>query len=240
MDNAGVLTISHSTFAANTATSALGGGGAIRNTGTMTLSHTTLAGNSAQGGSGGGIHNYRFSSRATVTVKHSTLSSNSASSYGGGIYNESPDTVTVSHSTLTGNSADHGGGISNPSGGTTTLNNTILAGNTAVFGGPDCFSLLDSAGYNLLGNNSGCTFNESTGDLVGTPDDPIDPVLGPLQDNGGPTFTHVLLTGSPAIDTGTPTECPPEDQRGFPRPIDGDGNGTTICDIGAFELEEGP
>jgi hypothetical protein len=59
--------------------------------------------------------------------------------------------------------------------------------------------------------------------------------LGPLHDNGGPTFTHALLFGSPAIDAGDNSACPATDQRGFVRPMDGDDDGTATCDIGAFE-----
>ena len=71
----------------------------------------------------------------------------------------------------------------------------------------------------------------------------VDPNLGPLQNNGGNAMTHALLVGSPAIDGGNPGGCTDasgniliNDQRYFPRPVDGDGNGTAICDIGAFEL----
>ena len=75
---------------------------------------------------------------------------------------------------------------------------------------------------------------------MGTDDNPIDPLLGPLQDNGGPTWTHALLDGSPAIDTGTPTDCPAIDQRGYLRPVDGDGDDIAVCDIGAYEYLAGP
>ena len=67
----------------------------------------------------------------------------------------------------------------------------------------------------------------------------INPQLGPLQDTGGPTFTHALLSTSPAIDAGGNTGAPATDQRGFPRIVDGNGDGTATIDIGAFELSGG-
>ena len=81
-----------------------------------------------------------------------------------------------------------------------------------------------------------------TGDTTGHITN-VDPLLGPLANNGGPTSTHALLGGSPAIDAGNPSDvggafsCFPFDQRGMPRPADGDGNEVPICDMGAFELQ---
>jgi hypothetical protein len=93
-------------------------------------------------------------------------------------------------------------------------------------------SSLDSQGHNLIGVGDGGSGFVST-DLVGTSANPIDPKLGPLQDNGGPTFTMALLPGSPAIGAGDPTDAPMYDQRGpgFPRVVNGK------IDIGAFEVQ---
>ncbi|MGE0825951.1 MAG: choice-of-anchor Q domain-containing protein [Candidatus Binatia bacterium] len=88
---------------------------------------------------------------------------------------------------------------------------------------------ITSLGHNLSSDTS-CGLTRP-GDLVG-----VDPLLGPLQDNGGPTLTHALLPGSPAIDAGDDLACPASDQRRAVRPQDGNGDSLAVCDIGAFEV----
>jgi hypothetical protein len=109
-----------------------------------------------------------------------------------------------------------------------SLKNTIVAHNTAPTAA-DCSGAVSSQGHNLDSDGS-CALGGS-GDLSG-----VDPKLGPLQDNGGPTRTQALLPGSPAIDAGDALGCPPTDQRGTARPQDGDGSGPAVCDVGAYEL----
>jgi hypothetical protein len=123
------------------------------------------------------------------------------------------------------------GGISN-SGGTAIFQNSIVADST--YGG-NCSGTVTSHGHNLSSDGS-CNFN-NTGDLSNT-----DPKLGPLQNNGGPTQTQALLSGSPAIDAGKPSGCSDghghllkTDQRGKPRP---DKEDTRGCDIGAYERQK--
>ncbi len=146
---------------------------------------------------------------------------------GGGILNDAGGTLTLNNSTVTGNSASVlAGGIFNNS-GTATLKNMIVANQTA---GGDCDGTITSAGYNLS-SDSTCGFT-ATGDQQDT-----NPLLGALANNGGPTRTHALGAGSPAIDTGNPATpgsggnaCEATDQRGVARPQG------TFCDIGAFEV----
>jgi len=121
---------------------------------------------------------------------------------------------------------------------------TIIAGNTTLGDGPDCSGSITSHGCNLVGDNTDC-FAPTTGDQVG-----VDPLLGPLQNNGGPAETHELLSGSPAIDAvsdecgcttiGDSPEAVSRDQRGEPRPMKGAENGGYLCDIGAYETPLNP
>ena len=232
----GMLAITGSTLSGNSTTGD-GGGGGISNWGTLTVSNSTLSANSAifSGvyGDGGGISN----EGGTLTVSNSTLSGNSApNGGGGGIYNTGyfggAGALTVTSSTLSGNSANTGGGIDNFGAYASTVSrNTLVAGNTAATS-PDLSGTFTSQGHNLIGDGTGGSgFNVT--DLVGTAASPIDPRLGPLQDNGGPTPTMALLPGSPAIDAGDNTGAPMWDQRGAPfrRIVNG------IIDIGAFEVQ---
>ena len=202
--------IVNSTVSGNSAKTSGGGiaGGA-------TVENSTISGNSA-GMSGGGIY-------GSATVENSTISGNSAGTSGGGIYNNSSLHVTLS--TIPGNSAPSGGGIYNV--GSVDMSNTSL---NAGASGENIFNdggTVTSFGYNLSSDDGGGYLN-GPGDLINT-----DPLLGPLQNNGGPTFTHALLPGSPAIDAGDPNFTPPplNDQRGCPRVING------RVDIGSFERQ---
>ena len=98
-----------------------------------------------------------------------------------------------------------------------------------LWSGPDFTGAggLQSTGYNIIGNNADAVINSQPTDQIGTPASPIDPLLGPLADNGGPTLTHALQPGSPAINRGDPA-APRQDQRGYSR--------LGVPDVGAFEF----
>lgn len=226
--NLGTLTINNSTLSKNSGTPAFVYGGAIVNGGTVAIDNSTLSGNSANGstgGAGGAID----TSAGTVTITNSTISGNSASAIfgGGGLYVEG-GTVEISNSTIAGNSsATPGGGIS-VVGGTVTTQNSIVANNKV---GGNCSGAVASNGHNLSSDKT-CNFS-GTGDL-----NKKNPKLGPLRNNGGPTQTMALKAKSPAIDAGNPAGCTDTlgnllttDQRGDPRPD----NGETACDLGAYE-----
>jgi hypothetical protein len=209
-------TLTNVTFSDNFASN---GGGMYNNESGPALTNVTFSGNSAD--NGGGMFTYHNSPRLTNV----TFSGNSAG-YGGGMYNfaTNPELINV---TFYGNSAPYGGGMYNWSNGSPTLINAILWGNTpnqiyTFSGTPVVTYSLVQGGYSGEGNISG------------------NPILGLLADNGGFTKTHSLGWGSPAIDSGSPTVCPLTDQRGVTRPLDGNGDGTARCDMGAYEYNPGP
>jgi Chlamydia polymorphic membrane protein (Chlamydia_PMP) repeat len=232
-----VLRITNSTISGNIATSS---GGGICNVGGLTVSNSTISANSATvdvAGGGGGIFNL-----GNLTIANSTLSGNSAS-LGGGVKNVgynplTPGILTIANSTITGNSASEGGGLLLESYSAQSSRSTIVALNSSA-NGPDAKGELTSEGFNLIGNNSGATILAvRDSDKIGTAAAPIDPLLGPLQNNGGPTFTHGLLLGSPALDKGDSSGST-VDQRGFGRRKDvaalPNGAGGDGADIGALE-----
>jgi predicted outer membrane repeat protein len=226
-------------------------GGGIYNDGfdgtvRLEIDSSTLNGNLAQ--VGGGIYNDADHQGGTwLDISNSTISANTASSdgsltssgYGGGLASNGDNarfvSVEISNTTFSDNSASHvGGSIYNvgqndQNAVLVTLANTILK--SGPLGG-NIFSnsaTIESLGYNLSNDSSG-GFLTGPGDQTN-----IDPMLGSLQDNGGPTFTHALLPGSPAIDAGDPNFVPPplNDQRGpgFDRIVNG------RVDVGSFEAQ---
>jgi len=230
-----------------------GNGGGILNSGTLTITQSTIGPNNSASVNGGGINNI-----GALRMVNSTVSGNTSEADGGGIASNT-DTGGLRNVTITGNSAagDGGGVAMTTDSPSLRVRNTIIAGNTDTGSdAPDCAETVSggsvtSEGFNLIGNDTGCLFITTTGDQVGTGGSPINPRLGPLADNGGPTFTHALLTTpvvSLAIDTANPAGCFSDDantggllttdQRGRVRPLDGGAAGPSPaqCDIGAFEL----
>ena len=232
-----------------------GSGGGIYTTADVTVIRDSSVDGNSSADRGGGLFAYS-SAPGPTSVINTTVSGNHARS-GGGVYALSPVglyNVTVTANVAAGatpSEAARGGGLY--AAYSTTIRDSVLAGNsggytptTTYVSSPDCDGSADitSGGYNLVGDDTSCgVFIQATGDLIGTAATPIDPVLGGLQDNGGATPTHALLTGSPAIDAGDPNGCVDEaalalstDQRGFSRPVDGNQDGGAVCDMGAFEL----
>jgi hypothetical protein len=208
-----------------------GGGGAHNRSGTLTVTNSTFSDNWAAAphnvGSGGAILNDAYDGNATLAVINSTFSSNRTYYLGGGIYNDAGATLTVNNSTFSGNWGD----ILNA--GSMTIGSTILNGVENLYN----YGTVISLGYNLSSYDAGGLL-AAIGDRINT-----DPMLGPLQDNGGPTFTHAPLTGSPAIDAGKNFTSASRDQRGagfvrtFNDPSIANANGGDATDIGAYEVQ---
>jgi len=212
-----------------------------------TVERSTIAANSAF--NGGGIANrsrviFEDASIANLSVRGSTISGNTATASGAGIHSQGEyggeAQADILNTTITGNTANglDGGGIravDTPE-SSTVIRSTIVAGNTAARDGDDLFGQSISGTFNLVGDPVGHSFVDGVDhNLVG-----IDPRLGPLADNGGPTETHLLLDTSPAIDQGTNSLSLATDQRGsaFLRTVDfpAIGNASDGTDIGAVEI----
>ena len=234
-------------------------GGGVSNRGTLTINKSTISGNTAP--FGGGVFNL-----GALTIENSTTSGNTAD-VGGGVFNDAGG-LTLTNSTVSGNSANHGGGVYNSGHyycsqysyscyffGTLTLNRSLIAGNQAAVG-PEIENVSNVTEDNLNSNVTANNFNlfgaDGKAGVNGFTPGPTDivpargvevaQILGPLQNNGGPTQTHALASSSPAINAGNPGGCVDSagallttDQRGFSRPFNG-----RICDIGSYELQADP
>ena len=222
------LTVAESVITANR-TDGYGGGLAGSD---LVVRDTTVSGNEAVLG-GGGIVAW-----AWLRAENVTVSGNRAGSEGGGGLLMAPHDQEIAHSTVTGNvTTGWGGGIgslgigcpsssSEPCEPRFILRRSIVAGNSDGHGMPDCAGLEEiGEGFNVFGVAEGC--GPGSQDRAGTLAAPLDPMLSPLGDHGGPAPTHLPLAGSPAIDFAG-FVCPGRDQRGAARPVN-------ACDSGAVE-----
>jgi predicted outer membrane repeat protein len=264
--NDGVLVLDHSTVARNRTTApnpGNGEGGGIYNRQALTVIDSSISGNEAN--TGGGIYTNLisigettivgsavvgnlaqrqgggvFARDGSVNLDNSTIDGNVSGDKGGGLYKtEDPYSLkklSLNNVTVSNNRAAEGGGIYAEE--SVALRNSIVAGNEAP-AAPDCLGTINSGGYNLIGKQTGeCALTSAPGDLLG-----VSARLGPLM--GSPAY-HPLSRGSPAIDAGNPFGCADwngdpltTDQRGAPRPVDGNRDGTPGCDIGAYEYDSG-
>lgn len=208
--------------------------GVSASTASLKITDSTVSGNSATpGGSLGGV--VLGGSGATGRIENSTISGNCCT----GATVESGGDLDLLSSTVANNMVDNPGytmvsnlGVFN--GSTATVANSIIALDGGD--GKDCDSTLGAgaivSGGNNIDSDGSCGLDRPTD----KPD--TDPLLEALANNGGPTNTRALKSGSPAIDAGDDVACPDQDQRGVERPQDGDDEGTKTCDIGSFELED--
>ncbi len=248
----GPLTINNSTISNN---SVQGEGGGIfitvPNGATVSINTSTISGNTASAadggtGNGGGIGT--TGNNGTINITNSTISGNRADVNGGGAYLVTPTNgptgnATLTNVTIANNTADNDNNGSGTGGGfaqdlaAVTLRNTVVALNfnsTAATRDDISGALVAASSYNLIGDGTGSSgiTNGVNNNQVGSGGSPINPLLGALANNGGPTETHALLGGSPAINTANNATCPATDQRGVARPSG------SACDIGAYELND--
>lgn len=230
------LSLIDSTVSGNHSSGGAGAGICIFDSADTYILNSTIKDNSGVGGPGGGIYAENTVNAGKLYVANSTISGNSGSS-GGGIRTENVD-LDLRNSTLSGNSAVGANLYASPfstTPGSVTIYNSILANGVS---GPDCIFTEGSQGllisYSLIEDGSCSVANGVNGNKTG------DPLLGPLEDNGGPTLTHALLPGSPAIDSGSNSLA--VDAVGSPLNTDQRGTGflrivNNTVDMGAFEFQ---
>ncbi len=239
-NESGSPTLSNLIFSGNAAF--VYGGGMYNQGSSPSVTNVTFSSNTAA--RGGGMYNNQNSN---VTLTNVTFSGNAASYRGGGMTVAS-STPTLTNVTFSGNTAQSGGGLHNAFSGSPTLTNVTFSGNLASVNGGAIFNYSGSnpiiTNSILYGNTGGEIYNDPVkpastpvvtysivqGGYPGTNNLDADPLLGPLQDNGGYTWTMALQSGSAAINTGFDTSCPLTDQRGVTRPQG------AHCDRGAYEL----
>ena len=265
-NNTATIVINNSSIRSNTAANTAGGGIAISYTGSnsLTITGSTINGNSAN--SGGGISG----GSGTITLTNSTVSGNTSQSNGGGM-DLGSTTGTLNNVTVTGNTAGAGGGGGGGgvySNSTLNLNRNLISGNLGPTGYDSGYELVGNGtenanNYNVFGrsgitNNRAFAFSFTPGatDYLATDDnDGAGPdtatAIGSILDttlanNGGPTSTHALVAGSPAVDLAPSAACAAApvngvDQRGYPRNIDGNASASANeCDTGAYEYLSSP
>ncbi len=230
----------HTNVVLGTTSSAIGGG--IFNSGTVAIIESTIDNNTADRGSGIFSNNTLEIFQSTVSnnigrtgvgimnfgglgIFNSTISNNAATGNTGGIDNSTGGIMVITNSTIVENGAQ---GILSSAPGDLTISNSIVANNSGLNCSGSGANIV-SQGNNLDSDGS-CGFVQA-GDISNT-----DPMIGPLADNGGPTHSHALLSGSPAVDAGNNATCENEGQRATLRPQDGDDNGAAVCDMAALEM----
>jgi hypothetical protein len=244
----GSLALDHITLANGHDTVGNPGAAAIDASANVTITDSTISGHHSTNGGCPAIS----MSGATLTITRSTVigNVNAAAALGIPVCANNTAILNVTSSTITGNT---GGGLWTS--GTATVTNSTVAGNTSTgsgnsgglvaFGNTAVMTLRNTIIANNVGTGqcapaAGGTIVNGAGNLqfpdaaCGAGIAVADPLLGALANNGGPTQTMALGVGSPAIDAAVPANCPATDQRGQ-APADGDGNGSVICDIGAYE-----
>ncbi|HVS38708.1 MAG TPA: choice-of-anchor Q domain-containing protein, partial [Gemmataceae bacterium] len=258
VDAGGNVTIITSSLIQGNSTA--GNGGGIEALGAqLVVQDSTISGNASQGNGGGVEIETTGAGAAASEIVSTTIAFNSAVNAAGGQIGGGIDignagaftgALTILNDTINGNYAITGGGVANASLVLVGVENTIIAGNNATNEGPD-YAFTNGVGFTSEGGNVVATNNNGdptftqTGDQTGTLASPLNPLLGPLQNNGGTTIgaagtavvlpTEAILRGSPALAKGLAAGAPTTDERGFTRP---DVSGTAV-DVGAFELQAG-